>query len=191
MASAPMRRATRSTSVKRTRISAFHWNSSKSRQFIFMEIDRVRASEVRYLPADRPTDEFKIMQPRRQCSIMRTTSRQFFHPHQYSMRRTTASSPRTGDAGCGAWTRADCATTTRPASLALRNVRQFHVAIDVDRDGNSVIRASAVQSRDRRCLLQRDRRRLNLFLRRHGGNGVRRRMCCDSVFTHHCSRRHL
>ena len=38
---------------------------SKSRKFIFLEIDQERTSEVRYLPADRPTAEFRIMAPRR------------------------------------------------------------------------------------------------------------------------------
>jgi oligopeptidase B len=38
---------------------------SKSRRFIFMEIDEERTSEVRILPADQPTGEFKIMQPRK------------------------------------------------------------------------------------------------------------------------------
>jgi oligopeptidase B len=38
---------------------------SKSRKFIFIEIDQERTSEFRYLPADRPTDEFSIIEPRR------------------------------------------------------------------------------------------------------------------------------
>jgi oligopeptidase B len=38
---------------------------SKSRKFIFLEIDQERTSEVRYLPSDRPADEFQIVAPRR------------------------------------------------------------------------------------------------------------------------------
>jgi oligopeptidase B len=38
---------------------------SKSRRFIFLDIDEERTSEVRYLPADQPTGTFRIMEPRR------------------------------------------------------------------------------------------------------------------------------
>jgi oligopeptidase B len=38
---------------------------SKSRKFILLDIDEERTSELRYLPADQPEGEFKIMEPRR------------------------------------------------------------------------------------------------------------------------------
>jgi oligopeptidase B len=38
---------------------------SKSRKFILIGIDEERTGEVRYLPADRPLDQFKVMEPRR------------------------------------------------------------------------------------------------------------------------------
>jgi oligopeptidase B len=42
---------------------------SKSRKFILIDLDAERSSEFRYLPADRPTDEFKIIEPRRRDVI--------------------------------------------------------------------------------------------------------------------------
>jgi oligopeptidase B len=38
---------------------------SKSRKFILLNIDEERTTELRYLPADRPSGEFEIMEPRR------------------------------------------------------------------------------------------------------------------------------
>ncbi len=38
---------------------------SKSRKFILLDIDEERTTEFRYLPADQPAGEFKIMEPRR------------------------------------------------------------------------------------------------------------------------------
>jgi oligopeptidase B len=38
---------------------------SKSRKFVLLGIDGERTSEIRYLPAERPTAEFKVMEPRR------------------------------------------------------------------------------------------------------------------------------
>jgi oligopeptidase B len=38
---------------------------SKSRKFILLGLEEERTSELRYLPADQPTAEFKIMEPRR------------------------------------------------------------------------------------------------------------------------------
>jgi oligopeptidase B len=42
---------------------------SKSRKFILLDIDGERTSEFRYLPADQPTGEFKVVQPRRRGVI--------------------------------------------------------------------------------------------------------------------------
>ena len=100
---------------------------SKSRQFIFMEIDEERTSEVRYLPADRPTDEFKIMEPRRSDVLYHADhvgDRFFIRTNLDAPDYRIVTAPQ-ADAGCGALDRADGATT-RPASLALRDVRQLH-----------------------------------------------------------------
>jgi oligopeptidase B len=114
---------------------------SKSRQFIFMEIDEERTSEVRYLPADRPTDEFKIMQPR--------TSDVLYHADHVGDRffiRTNLDAPdyrivtapqATPDAAH--WTE----LIAQQPGQHLSHFETFDnfIAIDVDRDGNSVIRA--------------------------------------------------
>jgi len=42
---------------------------SKSRKLILMDLDSERTSELRYLPADEPTGEFKMMEPRRRGLI--------------------------------------------------------------------------------------------------------------------------
>lgn len=42
---------------------------SKSRKFILLDIDGERTSEFRYLPADQPAGEFKVLQPRRRGVI--------------------------------------------------------------------------------------------------------------------------
>jgi oligopeptidase B len=40
-------------------------SKSKSGRFILLKLDQQRTTEIRYLPADRPNDSFKIMEPRR------------------------------------------------------------------------------------------------------------------------------
>jgi oligopeptidase B len=42
---------------------------SRSRKFILLNIDEERTSEFRYLPADQPTGEFKVIKPRRRGVI--------------------------------------------------------------------------------------------------------------------------
>src|SRR5262249_47498852 len=37
---------------------------SRARRFILLNTDEERTSEFRYLPADQPTEEFKIIEPR-------------------------------------------------------------------------------------------------------------------------------
>ena len=38
---------------------------SKSRKFILLDLDAERRREIRYLPVDQPTGEFKVIEPRR------------------------------------------------------------------------------------------------------------------------------
>lgn len=45
---------------------------SKSRKFILLDLDAERSSEFRYLAADRPTEDFKVMAPRRRGVIYDT-----------------------------------------------------------------------------------------------------------------------
>jgi oligopeptidase B len=40
-------------------------NKTKSGRFIFLNLKQQRSTEIRYLPADRPDDQFKVMEPRR------------------------------------------------------------------------------------------------------------------------------
>ncbi len=42
---------------------------SRSRKFILLNTDEERTSEFRYLPADQPTEEFKVIEPRRRGVI--------------------------------------------------------------------------------------------------------------------------
>jgi len=44
-------------------------DQSRSRKFILLNIDEERTSEFRYLPADQPTGEFKVIEPRRRGVI--------------------------------------------------------------------------------------------------------------------------
>ena len=164
---------------------------SKSRQFIFMEIDEERTSEVRYLPADRPTDEFKIMQPR--------TSDVLYHADHVGDRffiRTNLDAPdyrivtapqATPDAAH--WTE----LIAQQPGQHLSHFETFDnfIAIDVDRDGNSVIRAFRLSDMHEIDVPRSSEIGVasTFFFGGRAATASRRRMCCDSVSPRHCSRR--
>jgi oligopeptidase B len=114
---------------------------SKSRRFIFMEIDEERTSEVRYLPADRPTDEFKIMEPRKSDVLYHADhvgDRFFIRTNLDAPDYRIVTAPQASP-DAAHWTEL---VAQRPGQyLSHFEVFDNYIAIDIDRDGNSAIRA--------------------------------------------------
>jgi oligopeptidase B len=114
---------------------------SKSRRFIFMEIDEERTSEVRYLPADRPTDEFKIMEPRRDDVLYHADhvgDRFFIRTNLDAPDYRIVTAPEAAP-DAAHWTEL---VAQRPGQhLSHFETFDKFIAVDVDFDGNSVIRA--------------------------------------------------